>query len=349
MSKITIGLITAATLSASIAWAQTAAPTAEQAAAHALFNPYMKADETVRLPDGRDIHLVCMGQGSPTVILTPGLGSWSMAWRMVQPAVAQTTRACAWDRAGIGFSDASDQAQTLDVTTTDLEAALAAANIAGPYVVAGHSTGAYETLMFADRRWAEVAGMVLIDPSLPDQAAVFRAVAPTIAAGDEAGRAEEVAGLRRCAAAIAGGTLTTTSPDPDRCLAAQPTFPTALIALLAVADVETPRHLTRASLAENFTASSAMAVNPARAYGDLPLIVLTAGNQPVPASLPPEIAAERRAFIAAWIEGHDKLAALSTRGVNRTVPNSGHSIQREAPDAVIAAILEVVAAARTSQ
>ena len=191
--------------------------------------------------------------------------------------------------------------------------------------------------------------MVLVDPSLPDQAAVFRAVAPTLAARDEAGRVEEVAGLRRCAAAIADGTLTAASPDPDRCLAAQPTFPPALIASLAVADMETPRHLTRASLAENFSASSAKAANPARAYGDLPLIVLTAGNQPVPAGLPPEIAAERRAFIAAWISGHDALAALSTRGANRTVANSGHSIQREDPAAVIAAILEVVEAARTPQ
>lgn len=325
------------------------AQSSDETPAHQAFRPYMNAEETVRLPDGRDIHLVCRGEGAPTVVMTSGLGSWSMAWRMVQPTVAETTRACAWDRAGIGFSDASDQAQTVDVTTTDLEAALAAAGINGPYVLVGHSTGAYESLLFADRRRAEVAGMVLVDPSLPDQAAVFRAVAPTIAAGDEAGRAEEIAGLRRCAAAIAGGSLTTTSPDPEGCLAAQPTFPTALIAGLAVADMDSPRHLTRASLTENFPATAAMVVNPARDYGDLPLVVLTAGNQPVPDGLSPEIQAERRAFIAAWIGGHDELAALSTRGVNRTVPDSGHSIQREQPQAVIAAILEVVEAARSPE
>ncbi|HEY1224306.1 MAG TPA: alpha/beta hydrolase [Brevundimonas sp.] len=309
----------------------------------------MNADETVRLADGRDIHLVCMGEGSPTVILTAGLGSWSMAWRMVQPTVARTTRACAWDRAGIGFSDASNQTQTVDVTTTDLEAALAAANIDGPWVVVGHSMGSYETLLFADRRRAEVVGMVLVDPSIPDQAAVSRMVAPTGAAIDEADMAEAVAGLRRCAAAIADGSLTTTSPDPEGCLVAQPTFPPALIAALAMADMDPHRHLTRASLTENFPASAAMVVSPARDYGDLPLVVLTAGKPSIPDDAPAEILAERPAFIAAWNGGHDALAALSSRGVNRTIADSGHSIQREQPGAVIAAILEVVEAARSPQ
>lgn len=346
MLRIVTSLAAAAML---FATADARAQTASSDALHQAFTPYMNADETVRLADGRDIHLVCRGEGSPTVVMTSGLGSWSMAWRMVQPAVAQTTRACAWDRAGIGFSDASDQTQTVDVTTTDLEAALAAANIDGPYVVVGHSMGAYETLLFADRRRAEVVGMVLVDPSIPDQAVVSRVVAPTSAAIDDADMAEAVAALRRCAAAIADGSLMTTSPDPEGCLAAQPTFPPALIAALATADMDSRRHLTRASLTENFPASAGMVVNPARDYDDLPLIVLTAGKPSIPDDAPPEILAERPAFIAAWNGGHDALAALSSRGVNRTVADSGHSIQREQPQVVIAAILEVVQAARSLQ
>lgn len=347
MSRIVTALaIAAALLPTARAGAQDAAATA---AAHALFAPYATPDQTVRLPDGRDIHLVCMGEGSPTVILTAGLGSWSMAWRMVQPTVARTTRACAWDRPGIGFSDGSDQVQTVDATTSDLEAALAAANITGPFVLVSHSMGSYETLTFADRRGDDVAGMVLVEPTLPDQAAVFRAAAPTLSAGNEAGMAEEVAALRKCASAIAEGRLTTTSPDPDRCLAAQPTFPPALIAALAVADMDPRRDLARASLSENFASNSATMVNPERDFGDMPLVVLTAGNPPISDNAPPEILAERPAYVAAWTGGHEALSRLSTRGVHRTVPNTGHSMQRERPDAVIAAILEVVEAARSPQ
>lgn len=346
MLRAVTSLAAVATLFAA---ADARAQTAPSDALHRAFTPYMNAADTVRLADGRAIHLVCMGQGSPTVILTSGLGSWSMAWRMVQPTVAETTRVCAWDRAGVGFSDPDDQTQTVEVTTTDLEAALAAADIHGPYIVVGHSMGAYETLLFADRRRAEIAGMVLVDPSIPDQAAGARAAVPAITAVDEADMAEAVDKLRRCAVAVAEGSVTLSSLDPEGCLAGQPTFPPALIAALAALDLDPNRHLTRASLMENFPASSRMVVNLARDYGDLPLIVLTAGNQPIPDDSPPAILAERPAYIAAWTGGHDALAALSTRGVNRTVPDSGHSIQREQPAAVIAAILEVVAAARSPQ
>src|SRR5205814_1606569 len=114
-----------------------------------------------RLPDGRTIHLVCMGQGSPVVILTAGEAGWSIAWNKVQPGVAAKTRVCAWDRAGLAFSSPSPKPPTVDNAASDLQAALAAAGIAGPYVVVGHSLGAYESLLLADRQPSKVVGMVL--------------------------------------------------------------------------------------------------------------------------------------------------------------------------------------------
>jgi hypothetical protein len=37
--------------------------------------PYLKAQLVVPIAEGRTINLVCLGHGSPTVILTAGLGS----------------------------------------------------------------------------------------------------------------------------------------------------------------------------------------------------------------------------------------------------------------------------------
>jgi pimeloyl-ACP methyl ester carboxylesterase len=100
----------------------------------------------------------------------------------VQPAIAETTRACAWDRAGFGFSDPSPERQTVDHTTNDLEQALVKGGIHGPYIVVGHSLGGYESLLFADRHPREVVRMVLVDPAYPDQAAINSRIAPEFAA-----------------------------------------------------------------------------------------------------------------------------------------------------------------------
>lgn len=129
---------------------------------------YAQPQTLVTLAGGRKINLVCEGKGSPTVILTAGAGDWSASWNAVLPLVARTTRVCAWDRPGFGYSDASSETQSADNLAQDLAAALTAANVAAPYVLVGHSAGSFETLVFADSHPSEVAGMVLVDPSLPE-------------------------------------------------------------------------------------------------------------------------------------------------------------------------------------
>jgi hypothetical protein len=56
--------------------------------------------------------------------------------------------------------------------------------------------------------------------------------------------------------------------------------------------------------------------------------------------------AEFAALNAEMHRGHAELAALSSRGVQRLVPDSGHYIQFDQPTAVIGAIKEVVSVAR---
>lgn len=81
---------------------------------------YLKSQNVVPVGEGRTINLVCLGQGSPTVVLTAGLGGWSWVWYQVQPSLSHRTRVCAWDPAGLGFSSSSPEPQDAIHETEDL-------------------------------------------------------------------------------------------------------------------------------------------------------------------------------------------------------------------------------------
>jgi len=112
---------------------------------------------------GTKMHILCMGQGSPTIILDHAGGGSSMDWSLIQPNLAEHTRVCAYDRAGFGWSDYSPAARTLAQQVNELHALLAGANEHGPYLLVGHSYGARVDRVFAATYPDEVAGMVLID------------------------------------------------------------------------------------------------------------------------------------------------------------------------------------------
>lgn len=340
----------------------TTGPLAAQQAAPAVDRsliPYASTRDTARLPDGRAIHFVCMGEGSPTVIFTAGAGDWSGTWSGIQPAVARTTRTCAWDRAGFGLSDPPPKPQTIAESADDLAAALKAGGIAGPYVLVGHSAGGFESLLLADRQPKAVAGMVLVDPSFPDEQERLARVSP----GQVAYMASmpDMLGpiLRKCEAALRAGTLRQGGPDPDRCLHPQwpASDPPELIAvrerMIAQAKPEAlvaawDTILSGNSL-EMLARNSKLAINPVRNYGNMPLIVLTRTVFGAPPDYPAAARAEIPAEEAEWNRGHDELAALSSRGVNERVPGSGHDMQHMKPQAVIDAIQQVVREAREAR
>jgi pimeloyl-ACP methyl ester carboxylesterase len=329
----------AATLTAR-ALTQELPPTDESLAA------YADTTHSVTLADGREIHFVCMGTGSPTVILTAGLGDWAAGWKEVQPTLARTTRACAWDRPGFGLSDASSVRQTVATTTADLEEALESGP-EGPYVMVGHSLGSYESLLFTDRHGNAVVGMVLVDPSIPDQFAGYARVAPLIDEQMKVTMAAGVAEMRKCAADLRDGTVAPAKPDPAGCPRPIPSaYPAALRE--AIGRLRGPERLeTVASFNATVAESAALVVNPARNYGDMPLIVLTATDLGFPPpGAAPDLLAQGTALIEVINLGHDELAALSTRGVNARVPGATHAIQEVRPQVVIDAIVAVVAQAR---
>jgi pimeloyl-ACP methyl ester carboxylesterase len=320
-----------------------------------LLLPYVGTGDSVKLPDGRMLHFVCMGKGSPTVILTAGMGDFAgPAWSHIQPDMAHITRVCSWDRPGFGLSDGTAAPETVATTTADLEAALATGRIPGPYVMVGHSLGSYETLLYTDRHPEKVVGMVLVDGAIPDQIALYAQLRPNEPAPDPA--ADPMVRLfHKCADAIRAGTAKANGPDPDHCFAYPPNWPQALRQAIVVKVSNPVQYDAMASFGASFAVDSKQVINPSRNYRDMPLIVLTStiDPPPPPGVTPPPLTeqqkAQKAAMDAIWNRGHDELAALSTRGVNARVPGADHYIQRSKPQVVLDAVAEVVSEARAAQ
>src|SRR5688572_27011840 len=120
---------------------------------------------------GFRLHVLESGDpsASPTVILDAGMVSFSSNWAWVQPELAKVTRVVAYDRAGLGWSDPGPKPRDAGQSARELHVALQRMGITGPFVLAGHSYGGLAVRAFAALYPDEVAGMVLVDGSHPDQ------------------------------------------------------------------------------------------------------------------------------------------------------------------------------------
>ena len=124
---------------------------------------------------GYRLHLNCVGEGGPTVVLEYGLEGSYFDWYRVQPEIAKFTRVCSYDRAGYGWSDASPRPRIPSVMAEELRTLLHAAGEKPPYIVVGHSYGALIAEMFAYKFPQETAGALLVDGFVPRSAPWFPA------------------------------------------------------------------------------------------------------------------------------------------------------------------------------
>lgn len=186
--------------------------------------------------------------------------------------------------------------------------------------------------------------MVLVDPSYPGQHAAGERIG--LRTSDPA-ESPPVKRLRTCAADIRAGAAKPGGPDPSGCFQYPPMFPPALAQALGQKVSNPIQYETMVSFLASFAEDSAIATNPARSYGDMPLIVLTAGMAlPPPPDASPEDVRMLGAVQSEWNGAHDALAALSTRGINARVPGANHGIQATKPQVVVEA---VVAEARAGE
>ncbi len=277
---------------------------------------------------GYKLHLYCAGEnkeGRPTVILDALFPGAVSNWAWVQPAIAKTTRVCAYDRAGLGWSDSGTMPRDALHHAQELHTLLQNAGVPGPYVLVGHSLGGLSVRMFADQYPDEVAGVVLIEGTNPDSwkaqgkpegVGVDRnqlAVAPTLARF----------GIFRL------GLIPSYSSDldlpPQQRAELQAFFHTAR-SLETIRDVD---------------ASFAAALDQVRNAGNL-------GSKPLAIVL----GGKGDGSIEALKELFTQQAALSTNSVTRMVEGATHAglvdSAAHAPQTT-AAILEIVEAAHTGQ
>ncbi len=293
---------------------------------------------------GRSVHIHMTGEGSPTVVLESGMGASTLSWSVVQPRVADFARVVSYDRAGVGWSGLAQTPRTAVAIAEELHALLAEAGLAGPYVLVGHSFGAYVLLAFSGRYPDEVQGMVLVDAIHPDE---WRSPTPqqlrTIRVGARYARVAawlaQMGFVRFCLARLARG-----SPRLGRAASRAFGEGTASAARRIAGEIrKLPRDawpIVRAfwSLPKSFLSLEqhveALPVSAAQAaaagsLGSLPLLVLSGNHHSL------ERMAEQKA-----------LAALSTRGKHLVVKESEHWIHLDQPELVAWAIREVVQAGR---
>lgn len=304
---------------------------------------YAAPQTRVRIGRRRRHHLLILGEGAPTVIFAYGLNGDLANWARVQPAIAAETRTVAFDKAGMGFSDPGPMPRTASATVDDLRAALRAAGVPPPYVLVGHSAGGLSMRLFAFRHPEEVCGMVMVD-----SASEYQDRRMDEARGDRetvTQRRKLLAEYSRLARLARAGALTLGTPEYERAVGVVATSMTPATYAARVAWRTSPAYwrALRSESAASGAATSDQLAAARRPLGDMPLIVLTRGQDAVRPSETPAVA-ERRYTL--WRAMHDEIAALSTRGERRTVEGAGHGMQADRPDAVIRAILDVLALAR---
>jgi pimeloyl-ACP methyl ester carboxylesterase len=267
---------------------------------------------------GYRMHLYCIGQGSPTVVLDSGLGDSWLSWRKVQPQVAQFTRVCSYDRAGMGWSDPSPHPRTSKVIAAELHSLLYNAAISPAFALVGHSFGGLNMRMYAALYPANVSAMVLVDAT-PDSMEAFppelKKYNDTFLRKENLKQSAMPLGIPRLMGWCGNG-------------------PPELRSMLRAIDCRLqPWH---EHLAEYYAGNESMAqVRTVGLLGNIPLIVLSHDPGQPAGSFAKDME-------KAWDESQEGFTRLSTDSSRVIAQGSHHNIQLDRPDVVIAAIHKVI-------
>jgi len=265
--------------------------------------------------NGRNMHINCVGNKSPTIILDSGTGGFSLEWKDIQRSLSQYVRICAYDRAGYGWSDMGLLPRTTKRIAHELHTLLQNAGIHGPYIMVGHSFGGFTAQYFARHFNNEIVGIILIDSSHEEQ--VYRL--------PENGK--DV--VRRSLHQDRSNMITKTVlhehfPKEEAAVAQQ--LMTRWSALLT----------WREEMANYALSSRELRDIRHKPLPETPLIVLSRGKRVWPET------EYGNAMEEAWTELQDELSYLSDLTTHIIAENSGHSIHLDEPELVVDAIHDVL-------
>ena len=295
-----------------------AASASYNAVARLWFHAHHPAPGQTYNVDGRKMYMECTGSGSPTIVLDAGLGHDSVIWAKVQPALAKTTRVCAYDRAGFGLSEARPAPRDADHIAAELHGLLIQANVARPIVLMGHSIAGIYMRDYAARYPEDLAGLVFVDGSTPLQQdnPAFKAAAGTGLPPWYIlmlGKAAFLAGIPRLT-----GRCSSHTPGPDD-QAAQ-----------LQAEDFCELHVNSSISEVRSMEQSGLETVHSGPYGDLPILIFS--HDPAK-SMPTEDAAQKKVD-AVWSQMQEDIKKLSTRSRRIIAKNSGHYVQTDRADLI---------------
>jgi pimeloyl-ACP methyl ester carboxylesterase len=291
------------------------------------------------------LHYRCDGAGSPAVLLEAGIAASSLTWSRVQPVIARETRVCSYDRAGLSWSDPAPSGRSMAALVSELRALLTSAGIPPPYVLVAHSFGALIIRGFVRAHPAEVAGLVFVDPLHPEE---WCDLSPnqrqTLRGGIFLSRLGAVL-ARLGVVRLSLGLLSGGAPAAPRRFSR--VFGSRAAALLEhlVGEVQKLPPEVLPSVQAHWSnpkafrgmwqhlaampSCSANLVRSADAFGDTPVVVLSAGTRD-----------------PRWLAADAALAYASSKGRHIVSSRSGHWIHLDDPELVIQAIHDVIEVAR---
>jgi pimeloyl-ACP methyl ester carboxylesterase len=290
---------------------------------------------------GRRIQIDCRGTGSPAVVFESGLDiNGSLSWTKVQDEVAKFTRACAYSRAGIIWSDDKDGPHDGVGVARDLHATLAAANEKGAFVLVGHSLGGLYITIYTKLYGDEVAGLVYVDASHPDQQKRMEAAlgrlpgsSAMVAVTRVALRLRWTGVVRLEALLLLGGHTPLNVPSETVKIS---TVFASKSAAAAIAEMDSRQ-------------STAAEAGTFRNLGARPVAVLTHNESLTDAVLKRQGMSklEGEKLNSLWLDLQNDIASWSSRSTHRVLNDAGHLVQFDRPDAVMTAIREVVDGVRS--
>lgn len=280
---------------------------------------------------GYKLHIHCVGEGAPTVVIDGGAGAWSIHYAHIQKALPGA-RVCTYDRAGLGWSDTGPAPRTSARMVEELHTLLHGAGVAPPLVPAGHSLGGYNVRIYQARYPEEVAALVLLDDAheqqwdrLPPQA---RQLTQASVAGLRKRGEQARNGQLRSEDITPAGVFVTRSPELRD---------TYVAAILTGKPYGGQAAETEASF------ESARQVPAAHRLGKLPLVVLTA-RRSFDAFKGSGVPIEESNTL--WLTFQNELAALSQNS-QHLFTDAHHRVHETDPDAVVSAIKLAIAAVKS--